>query len=346
MRFLHTADVHLKKTGPERRKILEWLIENLVRFKADALVIAGDLFNDDTESTVLRPEVQGIFQRTRAQIIIIPGNHDKNSYGDDFDYGGNVIQLTRKPFELIELHNIRIAGIPYQEERFSTCIQNLPKDIDLLIAHGTLYDESFIFNYIEDKETQYMPIFPQNLAGLARYIALGHIHSRSIEKKYNNTRVVYPGSPIALDIKCVGPRYVYLVELSKTELRIKPVLIEISPYWIIKEFFLFPGVEDAVVKEIDTFLNDIKNKNVMVNITIRGFCEESDKDFNERIEETEEKWRERFVKLEIIKDIQSWTSLLQNNQIKKFIEHTRGIEQNLRMKILELSLPIFSKMLR
>ena len=346
MRLIHTADLHLKKGEKNRLEVLRWLINNLERFGADALIIAGDLFDNDTDANILRPEVRKIFQNTDAKVIIIPGNHDQHSYSYDYDYGENVVQLIKTPFESYQLAGIKIVGIPYQEKRFIECIKDLPEEIDLLVAHGTLYDKTFIFNYIDDEETRYMPVYPESLSGLARYIALGHIHSRCIEKKYGDTFVVYPGSPSALDIKCVGKRCVYLVEFRDGDLKMETVEVEISPYWVTREFFLFPGAEAKLIDEIREFLSGIKDKRVMVHLDIRGFSEESDRNLKSRVEQLIREFKGKFSDFRIDTDkVQSWSQLLENRIVRNFVQKTEGIEFNLRMKIFEITLPIFNKLL-
>jgi DNA repair exonuclease SbcCD nuclease subunit len=203
MKFLHTADLHIKKGEKNRIEILQWLINKAEAMQVDFFIIAGDLFESDTDAIILRQEIKSIFRASSCKFLIIPGNHDLKSYSHDYDYGDNVIQLIETPFEIIELNNLKVCGVPYQNKRFSECIKNIPENIDILTAHGTLYDESFIFSMLDDKETKYMPIYPANLENIARYVAMGHLHSKSIEKRYKNTHVVYPGSPIALDTKCI-----------------------------------------------------------------------------------------------------------------------------------------------
>ena len=260
MRFLHTADIHLKKDDKKRLQILEWIIEKTDHEKIDYLIIAGDLFDSDTDANELRPLIKKIFDQAKTKILIIPGNHDKKSFGDDHDYGQNVIQLFKKPFEILEKQNITICAIPYQNKRFSECIKNLPPKIDLLIGHGTLYDESFIFSMLDDEETVYMPIFPGNLENIARYVALGHLHARTIEQKYGKTHVVYPGSPIAIDTKCIEKRSCHIINLEKNKLDIKMLDIDISFYWAKKEFFVFPGNEESTLDNIERYLEELNKE--------------------------------------------------------------------------------------
>ena len=346
MKFLHTADLHLKKGEEERIEILKWLIKKADELKADIFIIAGDLFESDTDATILRPELRKNFETTDIKFLIIPGNHDTQSFSQDYDYGENVIQLIQKPFEIIELDELKICAVPYQNKKFSEYIRDIPSDIDILIAHGTLYDQSFIFSMLDDKETEYMPIYPENLENLARYVALGHLHSRNIEKDYKGTKAIYPGSPIALDTKCIGERYFYLVNIDEKEIKVDSIKIEISPYWVEKEYFIFPGIEEKTVKQIESYLYEIDNSNIMPNITIKGFIGEKDRDFEKEIDAMNNKFKNKFRNLRINPNIQSWDIIIQNRMVKNFVEKTAELDNTLRMKIFEITFPVFSEALK
>ena len=346
MKFFHTADLHLKKGEAKRMEILKWLIQKAEEYKVDFFIIAGDLFESDTDATQLRPKIRKMFEAASVKFIILPGNHDEKSFSTRYDYGNNVFQLIQTPFEVIELSGLTICGVPYQNKRFSECIKNIPSDIDIIIAHGTLYDESFIFSMLEDEETKYMPMYPENLEHSARYVALGHLHSRNIEKKYKNTNVVYPGSPIALDTKCANPRFIYCVNIDDRNLSIEPVEIEISPYWLEKEFFVFPGIEQKIIENIESYLQKIDNKNVMPHVTVKGYIGEKDKAFNNAARVLEDKFREQFADIRIHPDVESWDKLVQNTMVKTFIEKTKQFDDTLRLKIFEITFPIFSKAIK
>lgn len=346
MKFFHTADLHLKKKEEKRIDIFKWLIQKAEEYNVDFFIIAGDLFDSDTDATQLRPEIRKVFETTSIQFLIIPGNHDEKSFSERYDYGKNVFQFTQTPFDIIERNGLTICGVPYQNTRFSECIKNIPRNIDILIAHGTLYDESFIFTMLEDEETKYMPIYPENLEQSARYVALGHLHSRNIEKKYDGTHVVYPGAPIALDTKCENPRFIYCVDIDDKNLTIEPLEVEISPYWLAKDFFVFPGIERKILEEIESHFVTIDKQNVMPNITLRGFIAEKDKDFNSEIEVLKKKFKGKFAELRINLDVESWDKIIQNSMVKNFVEKTKEFDDTLRMKIFEITFPIFSKALR
>lgn len=87
MRVVHTADWHLGQElysfdrGVEHEEFLRWLSDQLVDLDADALVVAGDLFDSvNPPVTAQRRLYQFLHRVTNSmpslQIVIVGGNHD------------------------------------------------------------------------------------------------------------------------------------------------------------------------------------------------------------------------------------------------------------------------------
>ena len=343
MKLIHTADLHLRKGEEKKLDILRWLVQKSNELKADAFIIAGDLFDSDTDATILRPIVKGIFNGSKARFLLINGNHDQKSYSPDYDYGKNAIQFVQKPFELHEFEGTRICGIPYQDAKFSDCIKELPDRIDILISHGTLYDKSYIFSVLDDDESKYLPIFPANLENIARYVALGHMHARNFETVYKNTKVVYPGSPLPLDTKCQERRVFYEIEIDKSKITTKPVQVDIAPYWLDKEYIIFPGAENYIWMSIETDLKALIDKLVMPYVLLKGFTGITERQLADRTAKLKADFEGKFIDIRIdCNHIRSWDRIIEDPTVKKFIRKTEGIDRELRMKIFEIVLPVFS----
>ncbi|MDH4210553.1 MAG: DNA repair exonuclease [candidate division WOR-3 bacterium] len=346
MRLLHTADLHLKKGEDERFDVLAWLIGKAGEIGVDYFVIAGDLFDSDTDATVMRQRLRGVFDSAKCKFIVIPGNHDEHSFGADFEYGKNVIQLTDKPYQIVEAGDVKICGIPYQHKRFSECIKDLPSGIDILIAHGTLYDPLYIFSLLDDPETEYMPMFPSDLRNIARYAAMGHLHASFIELTYGGTRVIYPGSPIALGKKCEGERSYCLVEIDGDRVEIKKCSVENAPYWVTGEFFVYPEAEQRILSDIEKFLNGIDDPMVMPNVVATGYIAEKEKEFLDALESIRKKYEKKFRKLDLASHIQSWEKVISNPIVRRFVVKTADLEDSIRMKVFDICLPIFDRVLK
>ncbi len=343
MLILHTADLHLKQKEPSRFKILEWILNKANTTQVDAVVIAGDLFDSDTDANILRHEVRKIFERTNAEIILLPGNHDAEAYSVNYDYGKNVHQLIQKPFTHFTIKNIDFVAIPFQPVKLSECTLDLDKRVDILIAHGTLYDFSIV-SQLREEDVEYMPIYPDDLENLCRCALLGHIHSSFIDKNYDKTRVLYAGAPVALSKKCHSPRKVILIEMDKHQLNTTIIDVEISPYYVNLTYFVFPGSEEKVISNVDEALRNISDKNVLPSINICGYIAESETEFKKRLTAVTEKYQSNIGEILIEMDnIKYWEGLMKNSFVQRFVEKTAGLSDEVRLKIFELIFPHFSE---
>jgi DNA repair protein SbcD/Mre11 len=87
MRLLHTSDWHLGQTlhnferAREHQCFLDWLLDTLVAEQADALLIAGDIFDNANPSSASQKQLYRFLQQARLRVphlnlVIIAGNHD------------------------------------------------------------------------------------------------------------------------------------------------------------------------------------------------------------------------------------------------------------------------------
>ncbi len=87
MRLLHTSDWHLGQTlhnferTYEHQCFLDWLLDTIVDEQADALLIAGDVFDTANPSAAAQKQLYRFLQQARARspgldIVVIAGNHD------------------------------------------------------------------------------------------------------------------------------------------------------------------------------------------------------------------------------------------------------------------------------
>lgn len=87
MRILHTSDWHLGQTlhqyerGHEHARFLDWLLGTLESEKVDALLIAGDIFDNTNPSAASQQQLYRFLQQARVRvphlaIVMTAGNHD------------------------------------------------------------------------------------------------------------------------------------------------------------------------------------------------------------------------------------------------------------------------------
>jgi exonuclease SbcD len=108
MRLLHTSDWHLGQTLHnfdrtfEHQRFLDWLLETIVAEQADALLIAGDIFDNANPSAASQRQLYRFLQQARTKspqldIVVIAGNHDSPG-------------RLEAPGPLLEAHGTRVVG--------------------------------------------------------------------------------------------------------------------------------------------------------------------------------------------------------------------------------------------
>ncbi len=344
MLILHTADLHLTSKEPSRLKVLEWIIDRANAYKVDCIIIAGDLFDSDTEGTILRSEVGKIFERSSSKLFLLPGNHDVESYGINYDYGENVHKCTKRPFEQFSIKDITFVAVPFQPAKFSECVIDLSENPDVFIAHGTLYDLS-ILPVLNVEDVEYMPIYPPDLKNHCRVALLGHIHSAYLELDYDTTKIVYSGAPIALNTKCRTPRMISFIEIDKKKIVVNSIEVEIAQFWKELNYFIFPGNEEKILNQIKQELNGFEGENILPSINVQGFIAGNEGEFKKEIAKIKEKYLKKFTTINLdCNDIQSWDRVLKNPFVRKFVERTQHLPDELRKKIFQLIFPHFAEM--
>jgi len=225
MKILHTSDLHIKEYEDARWKTLVKLLEIGTQEKIDILVICGDLFDRDFNAEELRPKLRSTFSENDFKIILLPGNHDIESYEPGFYFGSNTVILNdfEKPFEY---ENLRIWGIPFEFigedivlEKLHAIKNKLTTDkTNILLYHGELLDAFFSRNEFGDEgEGRYMPVKLSYFKDLnIDYVLAGHFHTKFEIWQIDDDRYfVYPSSPISITKREIGQRKVNLFEVGK-----------------------------------------------------------------------------------------------------------------------------------
>ncbi|MET0323205.1 MAG: exonuclease SbcCD subunit D C-terminal domain-containing protein [Duganella sp.] len=108
MRLLHTSDWHLGQSlhnferHYEHQQFLDWLLDTVVAEQADALLIAGDIFDNANPSSASQKQLYRFLQRARERVphlnlVVIGGNHDSPG-------------RLEAPGPLLEAHGTRVIG--------------------------------------------------------------------------------------------------------------------------------------------------------------------------------------------------------------------------------------------
>jgi len=325
MKILHTADIHLKEYNDERWKTLQQLIEIGKKEKIDIFVVSGDLFDKDIQAENLRPKIREIFTNTGFKIVIIPGNHDADSYKSGMYFGEDAVIMTdlASPFEY---KNIRVWGMPFEPletEKILTKLHLLKDSLksdkeNILLYHGELLDAFFSrTDFGDEGEGRYMPVKLSYFKDLnISYILSGHFHSRfDVWEIENGKYFVYPGSPISITKRETGQRKVNIFEVGKPP---KEYPIS-SPYFENVDILLDPFKDKKPLEIVKKYF-DTLNPEARAILRIKG-CIDS-----EAIGMNEIELKERIkdiVKNKCVEDyyeFQDVNNILEDDLFKSFIQ--------------------------
>lgn len=223
MKFIHTSDLHIGKVVngismlEEQREILRQIREIAVEEKADAVVIAGDVYDrpiPSTEAVALLDELFTSLTQEGILVVMISGNHDSGervAFADRilqkqglYIAGGYQGELKQVLFE-DEWGAVRFVCMPFVKPAVASVedmLASTPCTLDLmtrhvLVAHYFVTGEDGREPELSDSET-YVNVggLDQVSAALFRsfdYVALGHIHKR---QRIGEGQVWYAGSPL------------------------------------------------------------------------------------------------------------------------------------------------------
>jgi exonuclease SbcD len=123
MRLLHTSDWHLGQSlhnferHYEHQRFLDWLLDTVVAEQADALLIAGDIFDNANPSSASQKQLYRFLQQAKERaphlnLIVIAGNHDSPG-------------RLEAPGPLLEAHGTRVIGAVQRREDGEIDVESL-----------------------------------------------------------------------------------------------------------------------------------------------------------------------------------------------------------------------------
>ncbi len=225
MRILHTADIHLRSEKDERWEALRKIIELAGKEKADIIAVSGDLFDRGVDAEKLRPRARDLFSGVDFDIVLIPGNHDSDSYGSGLFFGDNIKILDDPETPFIK-GDVRIWGMPFEDAGSADMARKLrslseqfdPEKTDILLYHGELLDSFYSrSDFGEEGDRRYMPAKLSFFGGLKLdYVLAGHFHTRfRVWEMEGGGYFVYPGSPVSITRRETGKRSVNILEVGE-----------------------------------------------------------------------------------------------------------------------------------
>lgn len=278
LKVLHTADVHLTPSAPERMEALKIVCELAGELGCAGLLIAGDLFDTPEAAATLRAEVRELFDSCQQDIFLIPGNHDAPAFRSGEYYGRNVHTCSETAVKW-ELQGTPIIGIPYLPGRqgvdlLHTHVQGESSPC-IVIMHTNFYDSSLSALYFSDEkdDSRSSCLWEHDLATLPEaYIALGHWHNPTLPPvKINNVQLAYSGTPYPTSKGENGARHAFLIDVSSRGIDVQGVKIPGVPCRERASFFFVPGQEKKIFKEIELFLEQHADPDLILDLEIGGW---------------------------------------------------------------------------
>ncbi|MBR5235802.1 MAG: DNA repair exonuclease [Clostridia bacterium] len=201
MKFIHCADLHLdtafkglnnSKSASVRQAELRRTFLSIVELakSADALLIAGDLFDQRTvEAETIHMLRQAFASLENTKVLIVAGNHDPLTEKSFYKLAGfsDNVHIFGHELGMVTVADCDVYGISFSHavqdtpllESFSTS-QSRPA---VLLMHGDLGGTTY--NPIQKDAVKNSTI---------SYLALGHVHNYK-EEKIGTTHCAYPGCP-------------------------------------------------------------------------------------------------------------------------------------------------------
>lgn len=274
MKIAITADVHLTdiRIHPERYNALENILTKISQENIDALIIAGDLF-DETYNNYF--EFDTLASRyNHINFHIIPGNHDVLI--DNKAITSSNVEIYSSPtVKNLDESGLQFFFLPYQKdsvmgEVIASNVKELHSNKWVLIGHGDWESGMKVSNPLEPGV--YMPLSKKDINSFKpANVFLGHIH-----KPLDDVTMCYPGSPCGLDITETGKRRFIVFNTENCNIEHHHVDTDIIYFSEIisilplkdEETYLRNRIKE-IIKSWD--LNEEQKTRVKLRVKVRGY---------------------------------------------------------------------------
>jgi DNA repair exonuclease SbcCD nuclease subunit len=230
-----------------------------------------------------------MFTEHDLEVVVIPGNHDIDAYRHDVFLGDACTVLTERPFEhwTPPTEAFRITGVPYRErpdDEFLLALEDrAPFDgPEILLLHCSL-DAPFDPNEAGQEETtRYFPVTEALLTELEfDYYLAGHYHNPHIVPFRDGSTFTYPGTPASTRTTETGTRQVARLD---TQSGVSFDALD-SFHYVTQSFTVVPGNEDAVLQEIEAWVDRQATEWADATVAVEGFIERPEAEFHDALRE-------------------------------------------------------------
>lgn len=247
IRILHTADFHMDSPfeglpgakaavrRSEQRALLRRMAELAEDEKADAVLLAGDLFDSDNSYYETGEELVRTLRYISAPVFISPGNHDFYSPRSPWarlEFSSNVHIFRNSRIEYFDFSEkgFRVFGAGFTDRSCKGLLDGFtlgkkPGVVDIMCIHGDPGKPDSRYNGVG---------IDQIAASNLDYIGFGHVHGASGLLKAGNTWYSTPGCPEGRGFDETGEKTVNIISIDNGECSLETRCISSRKYEIME----------------------------------------------------------------------------------------------------------------
>lgn len=234
MKLIHTADIHLDASfagagmppsfGNRRRQclrdVLAAIVQRAAEWPADAVLIAGDLFDLDRVTADTAAFLRSVFERIQpVPVFIAPGNHDPFVPGSPYvteRWPENVVIFERPEWQAhdvadvpLTVHGFGFNAFNITENPFGALHPPDDGRVHVAVAHGSERGRQ------PAGKTAYAAFDAADAADPnLHYLALGHFHRVTPITGPFTAAIYYSGAPEPHGFDETGPLHYLEVEIT------------------------------------------------------------------------------------------------------------------------------------
>lgn len=279
MKFIHTADLHLnsridslpsdkaKIRRDEIMRTFERLCEYAKTHNVTAVILAGDVFDTVNNTHKVKNRfLSAIKNASSVDFLFMNGNHDEGKVFDDDDVIPENLKFFGDDWTSFQYDNVVIKGLNFTAQNNTLIYDSLSNDaekINVVVLHGQVAAYSSGDGY-------YVVSLPKLKDKFIDYLALGHVHSKSLSRLDNRGLFAYCGTPDGRGFDELGDKGFYLLETDNNS--VKTYFIKFSSRNLyeytfnVEEFNDFYTLKADIIKKISSEANPTS----LIKVILKG----------------------------------------------------------------------------
>ncbi len=278
LKILHTSDLQLdapfhflgakgKNHRQQLRRTFEKITKLAMSSSYDLLIIAGDLFNDNSPSQETVDYVKYHLENLAIPVVILPGNHDcydSQSVYRRYSFPQNIkIIQERKSYLPFPDLDLTVAGSPILSPHDNQpLIRGLSRPTNtrwyIIVAHGSLQIPGRFESHARAIGLE------EITSSNADYIALGDWHNFA-DYSQGSVRAFYSGAPEPTSLTQEGAGKVASITLSD-----QGVEVESLPIGTISTRSISLNISGSSARQIITRIRQEASPNLILKVTLNG----------------------------------------------------------------------------